>query len=277
MTNKPQNLRIRKLADELHRLHALGAPVNPEMLRLASWLMRPDRRVKLNESPIQGPILRALAAPDAPRLGYLCGELIARTGLTKAQVNVCLRYMHTIGMVARFEAPRRCRYFRTAAALEAVRDELLKLEEARKVVKPVKLPKDPKPPKPPKEPKAPKPPREPRPEKLPKPPMAPRTTKPHAVKESSRKHFNAPITPKQQHLPRVAGLPRPPAPSLPPLVLPPPPPPRRSIFESKPEPVVPPHVQVQQLPSGRDTRFTVTGPIVGGFLDEWREKRKKGN
>lgn len=41
------------------------------------------------------------------------------------------------------------------------------------------------------------------------------------------------------------------------------------------EPVVPPGVKVTQCPSGRDTRFTVEGPVVGEFTRDWLAKRKQ--
>jgi len=40
------------------------------------------------------------------------------------------------------------------------------------------------------------------------------------------------------------------------------------------EVIVPPGVKVTQCPSGRDTRYTVEGPVVGEFTLDWERKRR---
>lgn len=42
------------------------------------------------------------------------------------------------------------------------------------------------------------------------------------------------------------------------------------------EVIIPPGVKVTRCPSGRDTRYTVEGPIVGEFTRDWNNKRKGG-
>lgn len=44
------------------------------------------------------------------------------------------------------------------------------------------------------------------------------------------------------------------------------------LFRSA-EPVMPPGVKVTRCPSGRDTRFTVEGPVVGEFTRDWLSRR----
>lgn len=42
------------------------------------------------------------------------------------------------------------------------------------------------------------------------------------------------------------------------------------------EVIVPPGVKVTRCPSGRDTRYTVEGPVVGEFTRDWLQRRKGG-
>jgi hypothetical protein len=75
----------------------------------------------------------------------------------------------------------------------------------------------------------------------------------------------APAKPPRVHKPPAWGIER--AAPIPGVVAP------KIGLKGGGEVVVPPDVKVTQCPSGRDTRYTVEGPVVGEFTREWQARR----
>jgi hypothetical protein len=274
---KNHHTRMIQAAYELVRLDQAGSTVDADMLVWARQIVANNPpRAPFKPSPIQDSIFKLL--DEAPFDGLTAEQLALKTGIAKNLMSSTLSYMvNTTGVICSIKLPRMSIYFRDQKALEIGRPIVMAAEECRRVLREVKLPR---PPMPSAEErlqaraaakaalhekreaekqerklsqqqreamarqirlderaaaKAARPVRQPKPKHVPKP-------KPHQV-----------MTVKQQpnviiHVPRKPTI-------------------NESVF-------IPPGLQVQQLPSGRDTRYDPDPNSEGaGFSSEWKRLR----
>lgn len=223
-----------------------------------------------------------LALFDTPRpIGLSAAEIRTMTGLSEAGCSNAVYNMVQRGSLFRLECKYKPgRYFRTEADLEAARPEVVALDvadgfevlnqrlelaraarrkraEERRVAaameraqRPPKAEKPPKVPKPPKPEKAPKPPPPPPAPPAPPAPKPATVAKPKAPTKHQRQVMRDLLPERRPALKHD----KPAKPAF-----------NESVF-------IPPHVQVQRIPSPKG-RYEVDGPIVGGFLSDWHTKR----
>lgn len=174
------------------------------------------------------------ALAQAPLGGLTCRQLSEMTGIRAPLVSTALCGIVESEAAYVIKIPGRSRYFPTAMAMEAGR-HVVESEEALRGASRIKVPAQPREKKL-KAPKAERPPKAPKARKPPKPPK-PKKHQAFRVREAT-------VVIAKPKLPKL----------------------NESVF-------IPPHVTVQQLPHGLDTRYTATGTGEGGFLAEWRLKR----
>lgn len=267
-------LAMQGAARDLLRLAEAAGPDGKVSAKSINWAHEVVGRV-YKAIDRTGPRKQAiLALFDMPRpIGLSATEIRTMTGLSEAGCSNAVYNMVQRGSLFRLECKYKPgRYFRTEADLEAARSEVVALdvadgfevlnqrlelaraarrkraEERRAAAAIERAQRPPKPETPPKMPKAPKPEKVPKPPPPPPPPKPPKPPKP-ATKQA-RKVLNYLLPEKKPALKHD----KPAKPAC-----------TESVF-------IPPHVQVQKIPSPKG-RYEVDGPIVGGFLSDWHSKR----